>query len=144
MLKPDSRLRYDGDMDAAKPRRWFSFTLRTRIFLVAAVLLAIGGITLVRHCVYASFAFCWEAEFANLPQDDRELEAWLKAQPGIVAHTVLAGRGGPRKNLVKVLFVQTRNLAGEPKLPDLDSYCSEHAYGGPAFRFRDCGHASVP
>jgi hypothetical protein len=88
--------------------------------------------------VHVTWGCCLEARFADLPADDEPLCRWLKAQPGVVPYLVSFSRGGPDGRLLKVGFTQTRNLAGEPPLPDLDAACARLGYRGPESRFRVC------
>jgi hypothetical protein len=66
-----------------------------------------------------------------MPADDRELEKWLVAQPGMHPHSVTIER-----NMNQLLVSNTllRNLSGQPRLPDLDLKCKQLGYVGKPFR----------
>jgi len=102
---------------------------------------AIAGVILlgVRECfrqfVYASFGFCLEGEFTTLPVDDKALCEWMKTQPHVYPYNVAVCRVGPDGKTVRVSFIQARNLAGHPPLPDLDGACEALGYAGPKGNF---------
>jgi hypothetical protein len=93
----------------------------------------------VRQTTHVSWGYCVEARFAALPVDDKPLCEWLKTQPGVVPDsTVSVTREGPDGKLLKVSFIQVRNLAGNPPFPGLDAACMRLGYSGPDSPFRDC------
>jgi hypothetical protein len=108
-----------------------------------AGLLLIGGYWL-RQAIHVSLIYCVEARFAALPPDDTPLREWLKTQPGVVPHTVGVTRGGSDGKLLKVVFLQSRNLAGNPPFPDLEAVCVTLGYGGPDAPFRGCADRYGP
>lgn len=120
--------------------------LRARwLFLVVLLVgLGAGAWEWFRRSVHVSLSYCVEARFATAPADDRELRQWLESQPGVVRGKVLIGREGPDKQVLRVMFTRTRNLAGEPPCPDLAAGCRALGYGGPEFIFQDSvdGHIS--
>ncbi len=113
-------------------KHWLSLVVVALVFLSG-----VAAYHVFTHTVHASMGYCLEARFETLPPDDEPLKAWLRAQPGIVPHTVAVGRFDPDEKLLVVMFTQVRNLANEPPLPDLDAACQRLGYGQPDGRFRD-------
>lgn len=74
------------------------------------------------------------AEFASMPQDDLNLEQWLRAQPGVAKHTVRVTRGGQTLE-VFYIFDGTRWHAQ----PNLQEQCGTLGYRGQVAPFRECG-----
>jgi hypothetical protein len=111
------------------------------VLLITA--LGLAGWELFRRSVYPSVGYCVEVRFATAPADDRALCQWLKAQPGVVPHTVHIGREGPDKHVLRVMFIQSRNLAGNPPFPDLVPGCHALGYNGPEFTFQNSTDRSV-
>jgi hypothetical protein len=85
--------------------------------------------------LHVSLIYRVEARFTSLPADDRGLCRWLKAQPGVVPHSVSVCRQGPDGKLVVASFIQSRTLSREPPFPDLDGGCAALGYAadGPGF-----------
>jgi hypothetical protein len=107
-------------------------TWLTATGVLTAIVLACWGLwTLFTHKVHVSWSNHLEAHFEVLPDDDTELRAWLRGQPGVVPHTVWTGRFGEDKKLLSVAFIQARNLAGRPPLPNLDAACKKLGYVNP-------------
>lgn len=75
--------------------------------------------------IRASRLYCLRADFAHLPADDKRLEQWLKAQPGVVAHTVHLKR---ESGSLRAWFIMTQNLRGSPPVPDLSHACDSLGY----------------
>ena len=70
--------------------------------------------------------------FSTMPPDDEQLAEWLKAQPGVVDHTVHFHRADDGLWLI---YTQVRNLAGDPPPPDINRAATEFGYhGGQGFR----------
>ena len=106
----------------------------TRRIAVAGVIagLCYAGCYQVRRAVRVPCSFAMEARFEALPPDDRPLAEWLKAQPGVFG-SVGIGRLGDGRLLV--LFRVSRNLLGEPPVPNLDAAALALGYtGGEPFR----------
>ena len=88
--------------------------------------LAIGGFLTLSICgsgcwlylkwVHISWGCGVRVQFADLPADDKEIESWLRAQPGVVDRTVFVGREG---NVVQVLCIHVRDGLGNPPKPDI-------------------------
>jgi hypothetical protein len=108
------------------------------VALVAGVILSCGGAYYwFTHAVHASLIYELEARFETLPPDDKALKAWIQTQPGVVSHTVSTSRFDPDRKLIAVMFVQVRNLAGDPPIPDLNAACARFGYASPGGPFRD-------
>lgn len=115
-----------------KSRRWVI------AIAAVAVVLILGGIQVVRKTLRASIGYTVESRFARLPSDDDDrLTTWIQSQPGIVGHTVHVERVGGDGKTIRIFFIQSRNLAGDPPFPDLDGACDRLGYSSPVFKFRD-------
>lgn len=91
------------------------------------VVLPFAGITwVVRHQVYPSYGYHLQATIDTWPIDDESLKRWLVQQPGVAKHTVSIERN---TKVLKVDFIQNRNLAGDPPIPDLVEQCRLLGYG---------------
>ena len=112
-------------------------------FAVVAAMLYVGWWYLCSS-LYASIGYEVEAEFAELPPDDTALQAWLKQQPGVIPTLTYVQRTGPSKKVLQVNVVMSRNLLGEPPIPDLEKTCAELGYRGQRDRFRDTEPRSNP
>jgi hypothetical protein len=105
---------------------------------VVAVGLVAGARYVVRHAIPVSFDYCVEARFETLPAADKPLADWLRGQPGVVAQTVCISREGPDGKLIKIGFVQSHTLSGQPTFPDLEAASRTFGYTGSDSPFRDC------
>ena len=81
------------------------------------------------HLIPASQGYSVRAAFAKLPANDRELEQWLRNQPGVVSHTAHVLRDG---QVVRVSWIMTQDLAGKPHTPDLLPAWQRMGYSNPA------------
>jgi hypothetical protein len=116
--------------------------MRHRAYLVAMtfviLLLLCGGAGYwFTHAFKTSWAYEFEARFEALPPNDKALKAWIQEQPGVVRNCVHIGRFDQDKKRLAVLFIQVRNLAGSPSIPDLDAACKNLKYVNPDAPFRD-------
>lgn len=106
-----------------------------RIWIILVGMVVIAGATLlIRHKISTSIGYTVMAHFNTMPKDDNGLRHWLHTQPGVVS--VWTCR---TNHTLKVFILMSRNLAGNPKIPDLDVGCSALGYQGQDSRFRDCG-----
>ena len=107
--------------------------------VIFGLLYAIWGVFC--HNVHASLVYVAEARFEKMPPTDKALIEWLRAQPGVVPHTVAVGRfeGG---KLLYMSFIQVRHLAGQPPFPDLDGHVGELGYAESDGPFRDAADRS--
>ena len=81
------------------------------------------------------------AEFTIYPEDDVELRNWLRAQPGVVPHSVMICRIGPEPSTrLLVAFTFVRDKFDETPTPDLDRQCQLLGYERPALRFEPTGY----
>ncbi len=62
----------------------------------------------------------------DMPRLDREIAAWLEAQPGVVHDSVEVIRNG--NNNLNVRLQMTQSLFGEPEFPNVYARCSELGY----------------
>jgi hypothetical protein len=83
----------------------------------------------------ATLIYSVEAEFAEMPADDKALEEWLRTQPGVAKAIVGQREGEPR--VLVVWLIMVRDGWGRPPFPDLEAKCDELGYRGRAGRFRD-------
>jgi hypothetical protein len=85
--------------------------------------------------LHVSRGYCVRAHFTVMPSDDRPLENWLKAQPGVVSHTVHAGR---KDDDLHVMFIMSQTVTGNPPFPwqGLSDTCASLGYE-PASDWKD-------
>jgi hypothetical protein len=116
-----------------------------KLLFLVVLLAALGfaGWEWFRRSMHVSVGYCVEARFETAPPDDKELCRWLTAQPRMVPGQVLIGREGPDKQVLRVMFIRTPNLAGDPPFPDLAGACRTLGYAGPEFTFRDATDGSI-
>lgn len=88
---------------------------------LAVVAALVGGAWYGLRQIRASVGYGVRVPFEQLPPNDGALEAWWKAQPGVVSHTVYVERKG---NAVGVLWVMSQYAGrNEPPVPDfLDAF----------------------
>jgi hypothetical protein len=65
------------------------------------------------------------AEYARMPADDLNLVQWLRAQPGVVEHTVHVKREG---RVLRVWLMMMQDMRGSQPLPDLSRACDSLGY----------------
>src|SRR5437762_9351799 len=109
--------RIDGAGRVARPfpcADRFMKTLRLLVPVLAIVFAVVGGCYLFSLTVHASFLHCLEARFETLPPNDKQLKAWLEAQPGVVPKKAFVSRFDPDRKVVGVMFIHVRNMAGQP------------------------------
>ena len=111
------------------------------IWIAVVVLIVAGGVQVIRKTLHASLGYTVESQFASLPANDTALIKWLQSQPGIVSSTVSVERVGGGGTVLRVFFIQSRDLTSDPPFPDLDGACSRLGYSSPVYKFRD---SSVP
>jgi hypothetical protein len=90
---------------------------------LACVLLAAFGIA--AKTVKPSIIYSYRFTATKMPADDVGLENWLRNQPGIVR--AFANR---KANVVRVDFIVSRDLLGNPANPDLQQGFSLLGYHG--------------
>jgi hypothetical protein len=116
---------------------WLVNTKRRLFVLLPIAVIAVAAYWFV-SAVHASYGYSVESEFTLLPANDVRFQQCLKAQPGVVEHTVRVERAGTKDTTLKVHFIQSRNLLGKPDFPALDRACRDFGYGAPVSEFRDC------
>lgn len=95
--------------------------------LVAGGLVVAGWLALRQ--IPASFGYGIRVEFDTLPANDKPLEEWMKAQPGVVEHTVHVARNG---NSVGMLWIMTQSIGPRgPPVPDFRTAFERFGYKGP-------------
>lgn len=104
--------------------------------LLVAIILTWSGIGLCRK-INRSKIYCVEREFDSLPASDHSLTEWLKMQPGIVARTVRVERFESKQILLRLTFLQSQNIFGEPLFPNIEQECEMIGYKGASTPFRD-------
>jgi hypothetical protein len=104
----------------------------TVVVLVALAAAAWYGLSLIP----VDFSYAVEAEFAEVPPDDHQLQEWLRTQPGVWHASVQRRPSGPRTRVVVLLGI-TRDGWRRPPFPDLDGKCAALGYRGPAGPFCD-------
>ena len=113
-----------------------SRTIKWSLVLATLVALGVAAWGGLRSTLNVSWIYSVEARFEKMPASDHALLMWLRAQPGIIAHTVSVDRLDDGTQL-RVTFLQVRNLAGEPPFPDLDGRVGSMGYAQPDGPFRD-------
>jgi len=116
-----------------KPRR-FQFTLRTLLIVVTLLVIACSGVTYIGQLMPIGRVYSLKAQYSQMPADDSRFEVWLKAQEGIVSHTVHVSRDG---NAVNLVFMMVHNGLGKPPFPDLSTACDSLGYKQPVLRWQD-------
>ncbi|MEM1070788.1 MAG: hypothetical protein AAGG48_25660 [Planctomycetota bacterium] len=107
-----------------------------RLFFVAAVFIALGvGSSLGLQSLRVTRSFSVSAAGHRMPQVDRELEAWLKTQPGVIPASVLVRRNHHYNLNVSLDMKQT--VFGVPEFPDVDTQCAKMGYRFKTDRFID-------
>jgi hypothetical protein len=75
------------------------------------------------HQVKISFLYEAKAEFIELPTDDKALEEWLLAQPGVVKAS------SQRENkAIRIYWIMNQNSLGNPPTPDLRAEFDQLGY----------------
>lgn len=115
-----------------------------RLLRWAAVLAVVTGLLYAgyyqaQRSLKVPYYFDLEAHFTTLPADDRQLADWLKDQPGVMGGV---GIGRLDDGRVRVLFRQSRNLLGEPPVPQIDEVAAAFGYIGVG-RFRSAKEESI-
>ena len=110
--------------------------MRRAPVIVAILTVVLAGAWYGLHFISADFLYVVEAEFAEVPPDDRELEEWVRAQPGVWKVFTDRRPSGPLTRLV-VTIGTTRNGWGAPAFPDLNGRCVVLGYRGQVRQFRD-------
>jgi len=90
-----------------------SFGMVRALFLVAAP-----------H-IRPSIHYGVSAEFTELPTDDAALEVWLSNQPGVYRAFV-----NRESHTVRIVWGMSRDLSGNPPLPDLRRNFDRFGYAG--------------
>lgn len=92
---------------------------------VALLITAFAAWYLCFHVIRVAHHYRMHANYRHMPADDKALETWLKAQPGVVTHTVVIKR---RPNDIAAWVMVDQHLSGEPPLPDLSNACEQLGY----------------
>jgi hypothetical protein len=75
--------------------------------------------------VKASIVYSVRAEFTELPADDKALENWLAAQPGVVKAMCDRDPGA-----IRVYWIMVQDMRRKPPAPDLHQAFEEFGYRG--------------
>ncbi len=119
-------------MTSPKPKlRWFQFGLKTLLAVLAfcAILFLVAG-----FLAPVSLGYNVKATFSQMPNDDHQLEEWLKVQKGVVSNTVRISREG---HTVFVGFITEGSAFGRPPFPDLPKACESVGYKGVVSEWAD-------
>ncbi len=106
--------------------------MRKRIVYIMCMvaMVVVAAWLIARERLVASVGYNLCDTFSVMPADDSGLVAWLYQQPGIVK-----ARFSREGDMLTINFIQVRNLAGRPRIPDLDSAAEALGYqGGHGFR----------
>jgi hypothetical protein len=95
--------------------------------IVAIVLAALVTLYAICDVVKTSIAYSFRADFAEMPADDVGLSDWLRSQPGVIRRTVSVSR---EPNAIRVHWIMSRNLLGNPPIPDFEQRFSRLGYKG--------------
>jgi hypothetical protein len=116
-----------------KLKKWL-IALAASLFLLGACLYTLP------FMLGARFFVSRVAEFDRMPADDKLLESWLLAQPGVAREQLTICRDGRK---LFILFGIDRTFRGQPPLPDLDEACRRLGYSGKTRAFEDY-HGPLP
>ena len=107
---------------------------RNKILFIVASTFAIGtGVIIVLFVMPVRRSYSVTAAGLEMPQLDRELESWLKDQPGVIANSVSIKRNF--NNNLNISLEMSQSIFGLPKFPDVDAKCSEMGYRFKTDRF---------
>lgn len=98
------------------------------VALIAGIFLVLTALCAGLRLIPASRGYSISAEFAELPANDRELEQWLRNQPGVVKHTAQVTRDG---HVVFISWIMTQNVGGNPRTPDVRTAWQRMGYSTP-------------
>jgi hypothetical protein len=103
----------------------FRYKLRTLLIVVAAVgaVLAFGRIAARR--IVPSIGYEIRAEFTELPVNDEAFRQWVEDQPGVYQAYV-----NREPNAIRVVYGMSRDLTGDPPLPDFKKNFDRFGYRG--------------
>ena len=103
------------------------YKLRTLLIVLAVIGVALAVIREAASHIYPSVGFEVRAEFTELPTDDTALLRWLQTQPGVIERLAFVNR---EKSSIRVNWTMSRNLLGEPPIPDLHQQFERLGYKG--------------
>ena len=75
--------------------------------------------------IHVSRVYRVRASYAQMPADDKQLDTWIKSQPGVVADTVRTVRTGDE---LQVRLIMSQTLFGDPPIPDFSGACDVLEY----------------
>jgi hypothetical protein len=92
-----------------------------------AILVFFASLAAIGWCLFlqvkVSVGYAVRAEFTQLPADDKALESWLAAQPGVVKVTTNRDPGA-----IRVYWVMVQDVWKNPPVPDLRQVFEEFGY----------------
>jgi hypothetical protein len=101
------------------------FRLRTLLILLAVVGILLAAFRVAAPFIRPSVGYGESAEFAEMPADDTALEDWLSKQPGVVRAFVRRDA-----NTIRINWIMSRDLLGDPPLPELREQFDRFGYRG--------------
>ena len=101
------------------------YRLKTLLIAMALAGLVFAAFRLAATIIRPSIVYGESAEFAELPADDRAIEQWLATQPGVVR--TFATR---ESNTIRVNWIMSRDLLGNPPIPNLRDQFERFGYRG--------------
>jgi hypothetical protein len=101
------------------------YRLKTLLIVLAVAGLLFAALRLAATKVRPSVVYGESAEFAELLADDRAIEDWLSTQPGVNRAFVTR-----ESNTIRVTWIMSRDLLGNPPIPDLGRQFERFGYRG--------------
>jgi hypothetical protein len=102
---------------------------KRKFFRLAMALLGLTLILAMSFYLIRHVPGCWvynlRATYRQMPPDDDKLTRWLDMQPGVEADSVNIQRQG---ETVFASFVMTRDLSGNPTMPEFERACDSLGY----------------
>jgi hypothetical protein len=106
--------------------------------IVGGIILVPGlvcfGLWIALQQIIIPYIYCVTAEFSEMPENDRELEKWIRTQPGIDPSTVHLTR---KAKTLELIFLLERKTGDQSFLGRLAEKCISLGYG-PSAVFTEC------
>lgn len=95
--------------------------------IIVAVLLVLGAAVIYIRSVSIPHSHVVRAEFDRLPANDKELEEWLRNQPGVIK-VLIDRRDG---QALIVCWIRVHKINENPPNPDLEQAWKQFGYENP-------------